>query len=75
MVYEIVFMVKEAPEGGFEARAQEFSIFTDGATEKEIKDNICDAIDCHFEEAERPKLIHLRYIKDEVFAYENPQGR
>ena len=75
MDYEIVFLIEEAPEGGFEARALGFSIFTDGETLDEIRENVCDAVSCHFEGAEQPHLIHLRYVKDEVFTYENPQGR
>ena len=64
---EIIFIVEESPEGGYEARALGHSIFTDGETIKELKENIKEAIHCHFEE-DIPKIIRLHYIKEEVIA-------
>jgi len=65
---EIVFLVEEAPEGGFEARALGLSIFTDGETLDEVRENIRDAVRCHFEESEQPQVVRLHYVKDEVIA-------
>jgi len=64
---EIIFIVEESPEGGYEAKALGYSIFTDGETIDELKQNIKEAILCHFE-ADGPKIIRLHYIKEEVFA-------
>ncbi|MBM2817310.1 MAG: 2-oxoisovalerate dehydrogenase, component beta subunit [Ignavibacteria bacterium] len=64
---EIFFLIEEAPEGGFTAKALEHSIFTEGENEKELKDNINDAVSCHFEVQDMPKLIHLHYVKDETY--------
>ena len=65
---EIVFLVEESPEGGFEARALGFSIFTDGETLDEVRENVRDAVRCHFEEGEQPQVVRLHYVKDEVIA-------
>jgi len=48
---EIIFIVKESPEGGYEGRALGFSIFVEGDTYDEIKENIRDAVHCHFEDS------------------------
>ena len=64
---EIIFIVEESAEGGFEARALGHSIFTEGETTSKLKENIKEAVRCHFE-ADFPKIIRLHYIKEEVFA-------
>ena len=64
---EIIFIVEESPEGGFEARALGHSIFTEGETMESLKQNIREAIHCHFE-AGAPKVVRLHFIKEEVFA-------
>jgi predicted RNase H-like HicB family nuclease len=68
MVNEVIFQIEESPEGGYEARALGFSIFTDGETYEEIKTNILDAVNCHFDEDNKPKLLRLHFIKDEIIA-------
>ncbi|MGA2296259.1 MAG: 2-oxoisovalerate dehydrogenase [FCB group bacterium] len=65
---EIIFLVEEAVEGGYTARAMGYSIFTEGETIPELKENIKDAILCHFETNEQPKLARMHFVKDEVFA-------
>ena len=64
---EIIFIVEESPEGGYEAKALGYSIFTEGETMEELKKNIREAIQCHFE-VNPPKVIRLHYIKEDVFA-------
>jgi hypothetical protein len=64
---EIIFIVEESPEGGFEARALGHSIFTEAESTEELKENIKEAVRCHFDE-DFPKIIRLHYIKEEVFA-------
>lgn len=63
---EIIFLVEDAPEGGFSARALGHSIFTAAATEQELREMVKDAVSCHFDEGESPKLIRLHYVRDEV---------
>lgn len=46
---EIIFAVQESPEGGYEARALDHSIFTLADSLEELKTNIRDAVSCHFD--------------------------
>jgi hypothetical protein len=63
---EIIFSVQESPEGGYQARALGFSIFTEADTLDELKTMIRDAVSCHFEATEKPAVIRLHMVKDEV---------
>jgi len=64
---EVIFEVREAYEGGFWARALGHSIFTQGEDWDDLRAMVKDAVACHFEnEAERPKIIRLHYVRDEV---------
>ncbi len=68
MTNEIIFLIEESAEGGYEARAIGHSIFTEGETYDEVKASIKEAIKCHFEEGDAPHLIRLHFVKDEVLA-------
>jgi dephospho-CoA kinase len=63
---EIIFAVQESPEGGYEARALGHSIFSQAETLEELKSIVRDAVNCHFAENEKPSLIRLHLVKDEV---------
>jgi hypothetical protein len=63
---EVVFTVSEAPEGEFEARAVGHSIYTQAESLEELRTAVQDAVRCHFDEAERPTLIRLQVVRDEV---------
>ncbi len=66
---EIIFMVEDDIEGGYNATALGQNIFTQADSIDELKVMIKDAIICHFEnENERPKAIRLHYVKDEVYS-------
>jgi len=65
---EIIFAVEESPEGGFEARALGHSIFTQADTMDELKVMLRDAVACHFDEAMKPHIIRLHWVKDEVIS-------
>jgi len=65
---EIIFIVEESPEGGFEARALGHSIFTQSETIEKLREGVRDAVRCHFDEAELPRLIRLHLVRDEVLA-------
>lgn len=65
---EIIFIVEDAPEGGFVARAVGETIFTQAATLDELRDRMRDAVRCHFDEGKVPKLIRIHFVRDEVFA-------
>jgi hypothetical protein len=63
---EIIFAVQESPEGGYEARALSHSIFSQAETLDELKVMLRDAVACHFADGEKPSLIRLHVVKDEV---------
>ncbi|MFZ0821543.1 MAG: hypothetical protein WAM91_15865 [Candidatus Acidiferrales bacterium] len=63
---EIIFSVEESPEGGYEARALGHSIFTQADTLEGLKVMIRDAVTCHFPDGDKPHLIRLHMVKDEV---------
>jgi hypothetical protein len=63
---EIIFSVQESPEGGCQARALGFSIFTEADTLDDLKTMIRDAVSCHFEDGQKPSVIRLHMVKDEV---------
>jgi hypothetical protein len=65
---EIVFVVDEASEGGFTARAVGASIFTEADTLDELRAKVRSAVECHFEEGQTPKLIRLHIVRDEILA-------
>ncbi len=56
---EIIFLVEDSPEGGYEARALGHSIFTDGDDLEQLKVNVKDAVATHFDAADQPKVICL----------------
>jgi hypothetical protein len=63
---EIIFSVQESPEGGYEARALGHSIFSQAETLEKLKVMLRDAVSCHFAENEKPSVIRLHLVKDEV---------
>jgi len=68
METEILFLVKESPEGGYEAQALGHSIFTEADTPERLVEMLQDAVRCHFEEKDRPRFIRLHLVKEEVIA-------
>jgi hypothetical protein len=68
-VKEIIFMVEEEVGGGYFAQALGESIFTQADDLETLRLMVKDAVECHFlEEGERPQLIRLHIVRDEVFA-------
>ncbi len=68
MTKELIFLIEESLDGGYEAHALGYSIFTQGETFEEIRTNVREAVACHFDQAEMPRLIRLHFVKDEVIA-------
>jgi len=62
---EIMFIGEEDPEKGYTAQALGYSIFTEGDTLEELKENIKDALKCHFD-----KII---FDMDNYCPYKPPQ--
>ncbi|KYC42399.1 2-oxoisovalerate dehydrogenase [Scytonema hofmannii PCC 7110] len=66
---EIVFLVEDDLDGGYNARALGESIFTQADDLTTLREMIRDAVQCHYlDEQSRPKLIRLHIVRDEVFA-------
>lgn len=65
---ELIFSVEEAAEGGFTARALGASIFTEADTLADLQNQIRDAVHCHFDEVNRPKLVRLHFVREDVIA-------
>jgi hypothetical protein len=65
---EIIFLVEEPPEGGYAARAVGHAIFTVADTLDELHAMVRDAVICHFDEGQRPDMIYLRFVREEVIA-------
>lgn len=65
---EIIFVIQESPEGGFEARALGHSIYTEADSMEELRSLVKDAAACHFEEQDRPRVIRLHLVHEEVLA-------
>ena len=65
---EIIFLIEEALEGGYTAKSLGEGIFTEGDTVEDTKQNIKEAVECHFDDDKRPKMIRLHMIKEEVIA-------
>ena len=59
MMNEIIFLVEEAPEGGYTARALGAAIFTEANDVAALEENIRDAVRCHFDEGNLPRVIRL----------------
>lgn len=65
---ELVFVVEEAPEGGYIARAVGTAIITEADDLDGLREQVRDAVRCHFDEGAAPALIRLHYVHDEIIA-------
>ncbi len=68
MAREIIFVVEEAPEGGYTAHALGEAIFTEADTWEELRGAVQDAVRCHFDDDERPSIVRLHMVRQEVLA-------
>ena len=66
MINEIIFVVEDAAEGGYIARAVGESIFVEADNIKQLHACTRDAVMCHFDEGKAPQLIRLHFVRDEV---------
>ena len=63
----MTFLVEEAPEGGYTARGLGADIFTEADDPDSLRSMVRDAVDAHFDDAERPVVIRLHW-SDELIA-------
>ena len=62
---EIIFLVEETDDG-YVAQALSHSIFTQADSIEELREMVKDAVECHFDEEERPRIIRLHIVRQEV---------
>jgi hypothetical protein len=62
---EIIFVINESIEGGYEAEALGLSIFTEADDWQSLKLNIIEAVSCHFDDNTK-RIVRLHFVKDEV---------
>lgn len=65
---EIIFAVTHCEDGGYEAKALGHSIFSQAENLNDLHSNVRDAVKCHFDKIDMPKIIRLHYSHDEVIA-------
>jgi hypothetical protein len=65
---EIIFLVEEAAEGGYTAKALGSPIFTEANSIDELHASVRDAVQCHFDDGKAPQVIRLHFVRDEVIA-------
>ena len=65
---EIIFEVTEAVEGGYDARALGYDIFTQGDDWDDLKTMARDAVRCYFEEGNAPRVVRLHLVREEAIA-------
>lgn len=63
---EIHFVVEDAPEGGYVARAVNADIFTEADDVPGLHAAVRDAVRCHFDDGESPQIISLHLPRDEL---------
>lgn len=67
---EIIFEVREDEiEGGYTASAIGVGIHTEAETLKQLRANVREAVDCHYDETmAAPKIIRLHFVREELLS-------
>ena len=63
---EVVFLVKEMPQGGYSARALGYRIFMEISDIAQLHQRVRDAVQGYFREEEPPQAIQLHYLRNET---------
>ncbi len=61
---EIIFVVEDAPEGGYTAHALGESIFTEAENIEQLHAQTREAVICHFGDDQITKLEYLVYARE-----------
>ena len=64
---EIVFIIEEAPEGGYTAKGLGVSIYREADSMEELRVAVKDAVSCHFDD-EKKRIIPLHIVREEIIA-------
>ncbi len=65
---ELIFIVNEAPEGGYTARALGESIFAEADSLEDLREEIREAVKCHFEDDSSPKVVRIHFVREEILS-------
>jgi hypothetical protein len=65
---EIIFLVEDAPEGGYTASALGEDIITEADDLSDLREMVREAVLCHFDEGHAPHVIRLHFVREEVLA-------
>lgn len=65
---EVLCEVEMADEGGYVATAASHGILTQADSIEDLYAQVRNAVACDFDAADRPKLIRLRFVHDEMLA-------
>jgi hypothetical protein len=68
MPAEIIFTVEEDPEGGYVAQALGHAIVTQADSMDQLRQMVRDAVRCHFDGENMPRVIRLHTVKQEVLS-------
>ncbi len=63
---EVIFAVRDSPDGGHEGRALGQAIFIEAESIEELRENVRGAVQAHFPPDAAPAIIRLHFIHDEV---------
>jgi predicted RNase H-like HicB family nuclease len=67
-VDELIFQVTQDADGGYTAECLTESIFTQGDTWNELRDNVREAVDAFYFDRAKPSQVRLHLVRDEVLA-------
>ena len=65
---EIVFEITQESDGGYCAECLTESIFTQGDTWGELRDNVKEAVEAFYFDRPKPAAVRLHLVRDEVLA-------
>jgi hypothetical protein len=65
---ETLFHAENAEDGGYIASAVGATIVTEADDLSALREAVRGAVQCHFDEVQRPVLIRLHFAHDEVIA-------
>jgi hypothetical protein len=68
---ELIFVVRESPDGGYEARALGRSIFTQADSIEELREKVGDEVRAHFAVTPAPSVVLLQFVREEVTLAKN----
>ncbi len=63
---KLTFVVENLPAGGLTARALGASIFAEADTVESLHEQVRDAVQCHFDNFDGPRIIRLQFVRKEV---------